>query len=481
MDTKKIFLLSYDIYLFSAIKAWLPDLLLADMQTVISESQQFLPQCPSCLLIIDNRLPIFVVKKWLQQHSSQFMNMNSIVIRMSATPCINRGYETLSYVDARMRVGCFIRRLQNLIVTSPEDKSALNSACVSTFRLTIFEKEMLQASFTKEALNKFCRANAVTLKMLYRYRNKINTRLGFHSYIESIIFLSRNGLLLDTTAQHKRDDAADNAQLNASRLSMAILCEEIIPYYQPILSARGEVCGVEILTRWPQGRHYAISQKEILPLAIRSGLIFELFSYLMTRVARDFSSTKIAVKNPLFVSFNIGPAALSNPVFYWECLNFIELTQRAPIKLMIEITENQALNFTPAIKELIRSLRNRGVMFALDDFGTGYSNLHYLNELELDVIKIDKSFIKKIKDDEQSVPMLESIIHLADILDLRTVAEGVEYAYQQQWLVKNRIDFLQGYYFLPPAPFAEFIRYQQEEAGALREMVSSEGCWSATE
>ena len=104
----------------------------------------------------------------------------------------------------------------------------------------------------------------------------------------------------------------------------------------------------------------------------------------------------VGINNTLFVSFNVSPSGLSNPVFYWECLNFMEMTQKLPIKLMIEITENQTLTITPAIKELIRSLRNRGVLFALDDFGTGYANLCYLNELDLDVIKIDNPLIDNL-------------------------------------------------------------------------------------
>ena len=126
------------------------------------------------------------------------------------------------------------------------------------------------------------------------------------------------------------------------------------------------------------------------------------------------------------------------------------------------ITENQTFTITPAIKELIRSLRNKGVLFALDDFGTGYANLCYLNELDLDVIKIDKSFIKEIKEVDQYIPMLESITHLSGLLGLRTVAEGVENDYQQQWLGKNNVDYLQGYQFLPPVTFNDFIRYYQQ-------------------
>ncbi|HCT5823243.1 TPA: EAL domain-containing protein [Citrobacter sedlakii] len=476
MNTKKIFLLSYDICLFSGIKSWLPNLVLVDVQSVTNERQQHLPQYQSCLLIIDNRLPLFFVNKWIQQNSSLFNHIHSIVLKMSKHDCFHRGYENVDTIDAKLGVNIVINALHKKALASHESTFSLENLSVAHFRLTHFEKEMLNASFSRGELNNFCVANAVSPKALYRYRDKINARLGFRCFNESVIFLSRNGLLNGFTDSPGNAQCLDYDELNASRLSMAIVEEEIIPYYQPIVNQNGDMCGVEILARWPQGHHYAISQKEFIPLAINSGLIFELTSYLMATVARDLISAKRIIKNELLIAFNIGPSGLSNPVFYWECLNFLEQTQHLPIKLMIEITEDQALNITPAIKELIRSLRNRGVLFALDDFGTGYANLYYLNELELDIIKIDKTFINNIKDGEQRVPMLESIIHLANILGLRTVAEGVEHEYQHRWLVNNHIHFLQGYYFLPPVPFADFLRYQRREESSWQYNVNQYGC-----
>lgn len=335
---------------------------------------------------------------------------------------------------------------------------------------------MLYASFTKERLHDLCIANSLTIKSVYRYREKITTRLGFSHFNETIIFLTRNNFLREDSSPLRNtavnmiyDEVYDVS--DTSRLSMAIRNEEIIPYFQPIVNTSGDVCGVEVLARWPQGHNYAISQREFIPLAEKSGLINELTSYLMTIVARDFVGGGLGINNTLFVSFNVSPSGLSNPVFYWECLNFMEMTQKLPIKLMIEITENQTLTITPAIKELIRSLRNRGVLFALDDFGTGYANLCYLNELDLDVIKIDKTFIKAIKEVEQHIPMLESIIHLSGLLGLRVVAEGVEHDFQQQWLEKQRVDYLQGYQFLPPVTFSDFIRYYKHSV-SLYEPVS---------
>uniref|UniRef100_UPI003A984A13 EAL domain-containing protein n=1 Tax=Citrobacter sp. FR21SANT8218 TaxID=3381296 RepID=UPI003A984A13 len=91
----------------------------------------------------------------------------------------------------------------------------------------------------------------------------------------------------------------------------------------------------------------------------------------------------------------------------------------------------------------------------------------------LDVIKIDKTFIKAIKEVEQHIPMLESIIHLSGLLGLRMVAEGVEYGYQQQWLGKNNVDYLQGYQFLPPVTFDDFIRYYKQSVSMFESVSDS--------
>ena len=195
---------------------------------------------------------------------------------------------------------------------------------------------MLYASFTKEKLHDFCIANSLTIKSVYRYRERITARLGFSHLNEVVIFLTRNNLLHEDypTNSHSAEniiygDAYDAS--DSSRLSMAIRNEEIIPYFQPIVNISGDVCGVEVLARWPQGHNYAISQREFIPLAEKSGLINELTSYLMTTVARVLVDGGEGINKTLFVSFNVSPSGLSNPVFYWECLNFMKITQRLPI------------------------------------------------------------------------------------------------------------------------------------------------------
>lgn len=480
MNKKKVFLLSYDIYLFAGLRAFLPNLVLVDSQTFISESDLSFQQYNSCLLIVDNRMPFFLVKKWLHRNSSQFIMVNSVVLSVSENECINRGYEYSTSIDVTLHYTTVIDILTRILMTTPQPESRVKSDELDVFALTEFEADMLNAMMTKEGQAEFCRANSLTTKSLYRYRDKITHRLGFKNFIESIIFLIRNGFLAErdvgqNSTLMRKSTGCSYDNNDAGRLSLALKNDEILPYYQPVVGAGGELCGIEILARWPLGHNYTISQREFIPLAESCGLINELTSYLMHKVASDLKQKNNGLNTPLFVAFNVSPTTLSNPVFYWECLNFLELTESLPVKLMIEITENQTLAVTPAIKELIRSLRNRGVMFALDDFGTGYANLCYLNELELDVIKIDKTFINAIQADNQPLPMLESIINLAMILGLRTVAEGVEYAYQREWLISKQVDYLQGYHFLPPVPFADFRRFVEQSQPTTREAACKKG------
>ncbi|EMG7109781.1 EAL domain-containing protein [Enterobacter cloacae] len=471
MNTKKVFLLSYDIYLFSGIRSFLPNLVLVDSGTFVSDSDILMPQYNSCLLIIDNRVPFCIIQKWLQRNSSQFIYVNSVVLTMSKSKCINRGCENSESVNAKVSCNSLISVLKTKLMSNVQGGAPSTLGYVDRFHLSDFEQEMIYASFTKMGLEEFCKANSLTPKSLYRYRDKITHRLSFDNFNETIIYLSRNGFLAERWGAHDNKTSQTMTEgifdgNEANRLTLALKNDEIVPYFQPIVGSKGELHGVEVLARWPSGHNYAISQREFIPLAESSGQINDLTSYLMNKVASHLNHDITWQGQSFFVAFNVSPSNLSNPVFYWECLNFLELTESVPIKLMIEITENQTLVVTPAIKELIRSLRNRGVLFALDDFGTGYANLCCLNELELDVIKIDKIFIKGIHAEDQRLPMLESIINLAGILGLRTVAEGVEYACQREWLIAHKVDFLQGYYFMPPMALAEFHRYMQQYGSA---------------
>ena len=141
MNTKKIFLLSYDTFLFSGIKAWLPNLVLIDARTFISGTQSVMSQYPSCLLVIDNRLPLLLVKKWLQRNSTQFINIHCIVLRMCETLPVNRGYEDYSFINGGELSEQLIAQLKESLLAPNKVVEVNKDSPIFTFNLTELKKK----------------------------------------------------------------------------------------------------------------------------------------------------------------------------------------------------------------------------------------------------------------------------------------------------------------------------------------------------
>lgn len=142
----------------------MPNLVLVDSQTFISESDLSFQQYNSCLLIVDNRMPFFLVKKWLHRNSSQFIMVNSVVLRVSENECINRGYEYSTSIDVTLHYTTVIDILTRILMTTPQPESRVKSDELDVFALTEFEADMLNAMMTKEGQAEFCRANSLTTK-----------------------------------------------------------------------------------------------------------------------------------------------------------------------------------------------------------------------------------------------------------------------------------------------------------------------------
>lgn len=132
-----------------------------------------------------------------------------------------------------------------------------------------------------------------------------------------------------------------------------------------------------------------------------------------------------------------------------------------PENLKFELTETMFGEVTGVLLERLRELRDKGPQIAIDDFGTGYSSLSYLHHLPVDVLKIDKSFIDRIPDDEDGVGIVEAIIVLARHFHMGLVAEGVEHKSQADFLQSQGVDNAQGYYFAKPMPASEFVRWMK--------------------
>ncbi|MBH0228760.1 EAL domain-containing protein [Halobacillus yeomjeoni] len=247
------------------------------------------------------------------------------------------------------------------------------------------------------------------------------------------------------------------------------LCEEQFElYYQPrIDSYNGNLEGAEALLRWNHPEWGLISPGLFIPMAVESGFIIELSEYVIEKACQQIDSWRNEGLPVRPVSVNISPRSLMKE-------NFIEvLTQNMHdynIKgewLELEITEDTLLTKEPYLIEIFSKLKEMEISIAIDDFGTGYTSFTQLKEFDIDIIKIDKSFIKNCGGDSyKDNQIISSMIHLAHGLGIQVVAEGVEEAHQYAFLKQKECDQIQGYYFSKPLPAKEYEYYLHK--GGLR-------------
>lgn len=242
-------------------------------------------------------------------------------------------------------------------------------------------------------------------------------------------------------------------------LRLAIANGEIVPFYQPIVNGKeGTLRGVEVLARWKHPRTGYASPASFIPLAEKSGLIVPLTQSLMTQVAAHMNAIASKLPDGFHVGINYSASHIASPGFVEECLKYKQSFIKDDLNLVIEVTEREPLDVDERLVQTLNILHENGFAIALDDFGTGYSGLSYLHDLHIDYIKIDQSFVGRVNEHEDSTRILDSVLELARKLSISIVAEGVETQAQLNYLNRNNITFLQGYYFFKPVPFVELIK-----------------------
>tara|TARA_Y100001960_G_scaffold251831_1_gene268763 strand:- start:735 stop:3212 length:2478 start_codon:yes stop_codon:yes gene_type:complete len=224
---------------------------------------------------------------------------------------------------------------------------------------------------------------------------------------------------------------------------------ELSVVYQPQFEAEtGKLYGVESLLRWynPQLGH--VSPLEFISLAEEIGLINELGEFVLERSCEEIGS--IFPDSTVTLSVNISPVQLINESFVTQLLSATAKYNLPPQRITLEITENILINDLPKVTPIITQLKEFGFTISLDDFGTGYSSLSYLSNLPLNELKIDRVFIDKMLNSEQSNSLVKAILAIAKSAEMRVVAEGVETQAQKDLLVEYECDLLQGYFLERP-------------------------------
>lgn len=221
--------------------------------------------------------------------------------------------------------------------------------------------------------------------------------------------------------------------------------------YQPIQNIQtGQVAGFETLTRWCHAQHGYVNPEAFITLAEETDLIIPIGLQNMQQACRDLKKFQALLSHDhLFMSINISGKQLRDPDFASHVLAVIQNEDIEPSRIKLEITESLIMNFEE-IQHWINASKKNGFQISLDDFGTGYAGLGQLCELNIDTLKIDKSFIQPMFSDQKRMVVLQSIISLGLGLDLSIIAEGVENTEHEAYLAKLGVKYGQGYLYAKP-------------------------------
>ena len=252
------------------------------------------------------------------------------------------------------------------------------------------------------------------------------------------------------------------------KLRTAIAQQQFVLHYQPQINlSTGEIEAVEALLRWRDGGEQPVLPGRFLPILEATGMIVPVGSWTLLKALEDLEGWFRAGYRPMRVAVNVSAVQLKQREFVHGLLGLARrLAPLAGFGLDIEITETTLLQDLEGTSRKLRELRQAGIRIALDDFGTGFSSLGLLSKLPVDVLKIDRSFVAGLPDDQASVTLVASIVELASAFDLVTVAEGVETAEQLAALRALRCRQSQGFFHSVPVPASELERMLTRRGGA---------------
>ncbi|WP_198170452.1 putative bifunctional diguanylate cyclase/phosphodiesterase [Deinococcus arboris] len=235
------------------------------------------------------------------------------------------------------------------------------------------------------------------------------------------------------------------------RLRDALERRQLSVHYQPVLDLKsGLLVGAEALARWTDEERGPVSPAEFIPLAEALGLMPSLTRLVLLRANRLASWASEQLGRPLRVAVNISAGELHAPEFTVRAERFLAAYPVAASQLEIEVTEQTLIQALPRVGAMLRALQAGGLSVALDDFGTGFSSLAVLQQLPVNKLKLDRSFVQGLEDDPRQRVLTQAVIDLAGQLDITVVAEGVETAGQLQLLRTMRCDQVQGFYLSRP-------------------------------
>jgi diguanylate cyclase (GGDEF)-like protein len=279
--------------------------------------------------------------------------------------------------------------------------------------------------------------------------------------------------------ESQMDDLMRSRQLLEIDLRSALAREEFELYYQPIVNIRSEqICTFEALLRWNHPKRGMISPAEFIPIAEETGLIIPIGEWVLLQACVE------AMKwpNDIRIAINLSPVQFKTPDLHQVVSNALARSGLEANRLELEITESALLLENEKTLSTLHQLRELGARLSMDDFGTGYSSLSYLRSFPFNKIKIDKSFVHDLSQNEDAMAIIRAVASLGNSLGITTTGEGVETQIELDYLRREGCTEAQGYLFSKPVPPEEIPGIQlmrrsspslQPDLGSLSAIPSS--------
>ncbi|MBD2129161.1 EAL domain-containing protein [Microcoleus sp. ZQ-A2] len=419
----------------------------------------------------------------LEERFNQLLTQGNA--RQRRIPLLSVGFEqlkrlhnTLGPTSGDLLLKAIAERLQNCV--SPLDTIAHLGAAQFVILLTPNTHRGQVAKIAETLIEAFSSPLPVDVHELF-----LRARIG-------IAFFGRDGRDIDTLIKHAsaaREEAqklgktpyqfylasigtqSQEELLLELELRQALERQEFQVYYQPKVNLRtGEVEGAEALVRWLHPERGFISPSEFIPLAEKTGFIIPLGEWILKTACVQAQGWQTAGLPPIRIAVNLSGHQFSQPHLGELIVEILRETGLDPRYLELELTESTVMENPEVAIATLSELKSLGIQISIDDFGTGYSSLSFLGQLPFDILKIDRSFVSSLTQDAKNAAITTAILQMAQSLNLKVVAEGVETEAELAFFYGHQCDQIQGYWFSPPLSASAF---EEVLSGSKRLPLSS--------
>lgn len=271
-------------------------------------------------------------------------------------------------------------------------------------------------------------------------------------------------------------EKAQTRQRLIADMHMALNTEQFKLYYQPIVDIKtGMICKAEALVRWFHPELGMISPVDFIPLAEDTGLIIPLGEYIYKQAISQLQKWRMLFGPSFQISVNKSPIQFQQTNRTNDWIDLLKNENIPGCNLIVEITEGVLMGNNDEIAHRFKQFKKSEIQIAMDDFGTGYSSLSYLNKLQVDFIKIDRSFVHDLNVNFRNQLLCEAMISMAHKLNIQVVAEGIETEIELNILRNMNCDYAQGYLFSPPVPATEFEKLSLETICISNKIIEQSG------